>query len=140
MAMQIGTIGELQEWCKEWTQYAECLDHFLVANRTRNSNCKHAMVQLVIGLKSKLLSSLVALRKLGEKAYEKLVKKTTVPRPPRLYSTISSTKGLSTAEGRRGHVTGVDGEITKINFIIMMTLTHILCVLLEVVSPIGRSL
>ena len=76
MAMQIGTIGQFHERRKEWTQYAERLGHFIVANGITDPDRKRAVFLSVIGPKFyKLLSSLVALSKPGEKTYGELVKK-----------------------------------------------------------------
>lgn len=75
MAGQIGAIGEFEEGREEWTQYAERLGHFLVANGITEDERKRAVLLSVIGPKAyKLLGSLVAPKKPGEKSYAELVK------------------------------------------------------------------
>ena len=82
MAAQLGTIGEFHEGREEWTQYAERLDHFLAANGIADPDRKRAVFLSVIGPKAyKLISSLVAPSKPGDKPYEELVKNHHCPAP-----------------------------------------------------------
>ena len=75
MATHIGTIGEFQEGREDWKQYAERLQHFMDANGITDEDRKRAVFLTVIGPKAyKLLASLVAPAKPGEKAYGDLVK------------------------------------------------------------------
>ena len=70
MAVQFGHVGEFEEGRKEWTQYAERLGHFLTVNEITNGEKKRAVFLSVIGSKAyKLLGSLIAPAKLGEKTY-----------------------------------------------------------------------
>jgi len=69
----IGNIGELREEKEEWSQYSERLDHFLLANGIEDEKKKDIFLA-VIGLQTyKLLKSLVASAKPGEKEYNQLV-------------------------------------------------------------------
>ena len=71
MAARIGSIGEFHEW----TQYAERLHHFLTANGISDANRKRVVLLSVFGPKAyKLLASLVAPSKPGDKSYAELVK------------------------------------------------------------------
>jgi len=36
MALYIGSVGEFREGKEEWSQYAERLDHFILANGIKN--------------------------------------------------------------------------------------------------------
>ena len=75
MATHIGTIGEFQEGREDWKQYTERLQHFMDANGITDEDRKRAVFLTVIGPKAyKLLASLVAPAKPGEKAYGDLVK------------------------------------------------------------------
>ena len=75
MAGQIGAIGEFEEGREEWAQYAERLGHFLVANGITENERNRAVLLSVIGPKAyKLLGSLVAPEKPGDKSYADLVK------------------------------------------------------------------
>ena len=70
MAAYIGSIGEYREGKEEWSQYAERLNHFLSANGIE----KKDVFLTVIGPQTyKLLKSLVAPAKPGEKNYAQLV-------------------------------------------------------------------
>ena len=74
MAVQFGHVGEFEEGCEEWTQYAERLGHFLTANGITDGEKKQAVFLSVIGPKAyKLLGSLIAPAKPGEKTYKELV-------------------------------------------------------------------
>ena len=75
MEAQIGNIGEYEEGREDWTQYAERLDHFLAANGITDAAKKKAAFLAVIGPKAyKLLGSLVAPGKPGDKSYADVVK------------------------------------------------------------------
>ena len=75
MATQFGTIGEFEAGREDWAQYAERLGHFLIANGITGGDRKRAVFLSVIGPKVyKLLGSLVAPAKPGEKSYKDLVK------------------------------------------------------------------
>lgn len=74
-AATLGTIGEFHEGREEWAQYAERLGHFLAANGITDGDRKRAVLLSVIGPKAyKLLRSLVAPDKPGDKPYADLVK------------------------------------------------------------------
>ena len=75
MTSHIGIIGEFQEGREDWKQYAERLEHFMAANGITDGDRKKAVFLSVIGPKAyKLLASLVAPAKPGEKDYADLVK------------------------------------------------------------------
>lgn len=66
MAVQFGHVGEFEEGREEWTHYAERLGHFLTANGITDGDKKRAKGY-------KLLGSLIAPAKPGDKTYEELV-------------------------------------------------------------------
>ena len=73
-AKLIGQVGEFVEGQEEWSQYAERIDHYFVANDVDGAEKKRAMFLSLIGPRCyKLLASLVAPAKPGEKALEELV-------------------------------------------------------------------
>ena len=73
MATYIVSIGEYREGKEEWSQYTEHLNHFLSANCIKDGKKKDIFLT-VIGLQTyKLLKSLVASAKPGEKNYTQLV-------------------------------------------------------------------
>ena len=78
MATLFGNIGEFDETQEEWKQYAERLDHFFAANGVTDETRKRAIFLSVVGPKTyKLLSSLIAPTKPGDKSYVDLVKALT---------------------------------------------------------------
>jgi len=69
-----GHIGEFAEGHEEWPHYVERMEHFLFANGIDSNERKRAVFLSVIGLRIyKLLCSLVALAKPGEKTFAELV-------------------------------------------------------------------
>ena len=74
MAALYGHIGEFVETQEEWRQYAERIQHYFAANGVTDAERKRAIFLSVIGPRTyKLLSSLVAPSKPGEKTYDELV-------------------------------------------------------------------
>ena len=74
MAALYGHIGEFVETQEEWRQYAERIQHYFAANGVTDAERKSAIFLSVIGPRAyKLLSSLVAPSKPGEKTYDELV-------------------------------------------------------------------
>ena len=74
MSTQFGAIGEFEAGREKWSQYAERLRHFLVANGITDDDRKRAVFLSVIGPKAyQLLSSLVAPEKPGDKSYGNLI-------------------------------------------------------------------
>jgi len=51
MAVFFGSIGEFREGKEEWSQYAECLDYFLLANGIEDAKKKDIFLA-VIGLQT----------------------------------------------------------------------------------------
>ena len=75
MQAQIGRVGEFDQKLESWEQYAERLGHFLDANSIQDATKKRSVFLSVIGLTTyKLLASLIAPDKPGDKEYEELVK------------------------------------------------------------------
>ena len=69
-----GTVGNYGEGREKWSQYAERLGHFLLANGITDDDRRRAVFLSVIGPKAyQLLSSLVAPEKPGDKAYDHLI-------------------------------------------------------------------
>ena len=58
---------------EEWSQYAERLDHFLSANAIADEKKKDVFLSVIGPQTYKLLKSLVAPAKPGEKEYNRLV-------------------------------------------------------------------
>lgn len=58
---------------EEWSQYVERLDHFLAANGIKDAKKKDVFLAVIGPPTYKLLKSLVAPAKPGEKEYEQLV-------------------------------------------------------------------
>ncbi len=74
MAALYGHVGEYVEGQEEWRQYAERMQHYFAANGVENADKKRAILLSVVGPATyKLISSLVAPVKPGEKTYEQLV-------------------------------------------------------------------
>ena len=74
MAALYGHIGEFVEAQEEWRQYTKRIQHYFAANRVTDVERKRAIFLSVIGPRTyKLLSSLVAPSKPGEKTYDELV-------------------------------------------------------------------
>ena len=81
MLAYIGNIGEYREGKEEWSQYAECLNHFLSANsRVKERRFPYCDQTAKITDRKdhrpqayKLLTSLVTPAKPGEKDYTQLV-------------------------------------------------------------------
>ena len=74
MAALFGHIGEFVEGREQWPQYVERLKHFLAANGITDAERKRDIFLAVIGPNAyKLLSSLVAPEKPGEKTFTDLV-------------------------------------------------------------------
>ena len=73
MAAFIGSIGEYCAGKEEWSQYAERLDHFLAANSIKDAKKKDVFLAVIGPPIHKLLKSLVAPAKPGEKEYNQLV-------------------------------------------------------------------
>ena len=73
MAAYIGSVGEYVEGKEEWSQYAECLDHFLSVNGIVDKKKKDVFLAVIGPQTYKLLKSLVAPAKPGEKEYNQLV-------------------------------------------------------------------
>ncbi len=74
MTALYGHIGEYVEGQDEWRQYAERIQHYFAANGVTEVEKKQAIFLSVIGARSyKLLSSLVAPTKPGDKTYDQLV-------------------------------------------------------------------
>ncbi len=74
MAAILGKVEEFDQSKEEWTQYVERLNHFFLANAIENADKKRAVFLSVIGpAVYKMLASLLAPVKPGEKTYEELV-------------------------------------------------------------------
>ena len=73
MAAFIGSIGEYCAGKEEWSQYAKRLDHFLAANSIADAKKKDVFLAVIGPPTYKLLKSLVASAKPGEKEYNQLV-------------------------------------------------------------------
>ena len=73
MATFNGNIGEYCAGKEEWSQYVECLDHFLAANSIEDAKKKDVFLAVIGPLTYKLLKSLVAPAAPGEKEYNQLV-------------------------------------------------------------------
>ena len=71
----LGKIGEFQPLLEDWTQYAECLEFFFAANGITTAKKKCATFLALVGPTTyKLLRSILALNKLGEVAFNEMVK------------------------------------------------------------------
>ena len=74
----MATFGKISEYCantKEWTQYVERLELFLIANKVTEDKMKRATLLSVISPRTfKLLRNLSTPEKLGDKPYADLVK------------------------------------------------------------------
>ena len=72
----MATFGKIEEFDsanEDWPQYEERLSHYFVANGIENAEKKRAVLLTVVGATTyKLLRSLVAPSKPGEKSYEQL--------------------------------------------------------------------
>lgn len=69
-----GKIDEFDEKTDEWSQYIERLGHYFLANEVDSEDKQKAILLSVVGSKTyKLMSSLVAPLKPGEKSFEDLV-------------------------------------------------------------------
>ena len=69
----MGRIEEFVEEKEEWTQYVERLEHYFAANEIEDAAKKRAIFLTVIGPTAyKLLRSLVAPEKPGDKSYDEL--------------------------------------------------------------------
>ena len=78
MAVAFGKVNALNPSQDEWPLYVERLEHVFVAKGITDGAKKWAVFLSVIGASNyKLLSSLVAPAKLGEKEYSALVDKLT---------------------------------------------------------------
>ena len=75
MVSFIGHNGEFGEGREEWSQYVERLGHFMSANGITEAERKRDVFLSVIGPKEyRLLVSLIASTKCGDKSYAQLVK------------------------------------------------------------------
>ena len=75
MQAQIAQVGEFDTKLESWEQYAEKLGHFLDANGIEDATKKRSVFLSVIGPTTyKVLASLIAPEKPGDKDYEELVK------------------------------------------------------------------
>ena len=74
----MATLGKIGEYCassKEWPQYIERLEFFLIANKVTDNDLKWATFLSVIGPPTfKLLRNLITPNKPGNTSYEELVK------------------------------------------------------------------
>jgi len=84
----MAALRKIEEYCastKDWPQYIERLEFFLVANKVMDEDLKRATLLSVIGpCTFKVLWNLLAPDKLGDKTYAQLVKVLTdhfSPRP-----------------------------------------------------------
>ena len=74
MAASIGSVGEFAPDQEDWTQHAERLGHFLMANGIEEVGRKRAVLLTTIGPKAyKLLRTLILPKKPGNKTYDELV-------------------------------------------------------------------
>ena len=73
MAAYIGSIGEYREGKEEWAQYTERLNHFLSANGIKDEKKKDVFLTVIWLQTYKLLTSLVAPAKPGEKDYTRWI-------------------------------------------------------------------
>ena len=115
-----GHIGEFAEGHKEWPQYMERMEHFLSANGIDSNEPKRAVFLSVIGRGIyKLLCSLVAPEKLGEKTFAELVAALTqhfAPKQSKIvqrykYHTHFRRQGESVAVRVRGGVTCIGPDL-----------------------------
>ena len=75
MAVTFGRIEEFDGAKEDWSQYKERLGHFFAANGVESAEKKHSIFLSVVGEATyKLLRSVVAPAKPGDKTYEELVK------------------------------------------------------------------
>ena len=75
MAVTFGRIEEFDGAKEDWSQYEERLGHFFAANGVESAEKKRSIFLSVVGAATyKLLRSLVAPAKPGDKTYEELVK------------------------------------------------------------------
>ena len=75
MTATFGQIGEFVESQEDWSQYADRLTHFFIANDVKDAGKKRAILLSVVGPRTyKLLSSLLAPVTPGEKDFAELVK------------------------------------------------------------------
>ena len=73
MANLIGQVGEFIEGKEEWSQYAERMEHYFVANDIAGAEKKRAVFLSLISPQCyKLVASLVAPAKPGEKTWSRL--------------------------------------------------------------------
>ena len=69
-----GKINEYEPTNEDWSQYAERLGHYFAANEIESGEKKRAVLLTVVGAATyKLLRSLVAPAKPGEKSYDELI-------------------------------------------------------------------
>ena len=74
MATLYGQVGEFVSEREEWTQYVERVEHFLAANDITDATRKRSIFLTVMGPREyKLLRSLVAPAKPGDKTFSELV-------------------------------------------------------------------
>ena len=75
MAAMFGQVGEFVESQEDWSQYADRLAQFFIANDVTDAGKKRAILLSVVGPRTyKLLSSLLAPAPPGEKDFGELVK------------------------------------------------------------------
>ena len=75
MAAMFGQVGEFVESQEDWSQYADRLAQFFIANDVTDAGKKRAILLSVVGPRTyKLLSSLLAPATPGEKDFGELVK------------------------------------------------------------------
>ena len=105
MAVAFGKVSAFNPSQDEWPLYVERLGHVFVANGITEEPKKRAIFLSVIGASNyKLLSSLVAPAKPGEKEYTELVEKLSANTLLRLLQRLSNvssfTQGLENLENQ----------------------------------------
>ena len=69
-----GKINEYEPTNEDWSQYAERLGHYFAANEIESGEKKRAVLLTIVGAATyKILRSLVAPAKPGEKSYDELI-------------------------------------------------------------------
>ena len=93
MATLFGQVQEFDREKEEWTQYAERLEHYFVANEVQSPERKRAILLSVMGPSCyKLLRNLVAPAKLTDKTYKELVDALKDHHEPKLSEIVQRCK------------------------------------------------
>ena len=115
MAVTFGRIEEFDGAKEEWSQYEERLGHFFAANGMESAEKKRSIFLSVVGAATyKLLRSLVAPAKPGEKTFEELVKLLSAHFNPPLSENVQRFKFHSRVREPGGSVATFVSELRSL--------------------------